>query len=162
MVFPNPDLVVNIILPSLIGGTVGSALSGLVLGSGAGWVMGAIARQPKTLMWPSMVGCFLGTLLGCVVPIASTPGLVNGGPYAFLLTMMLLVVLLPSSVILGTAIGSLLALKTQLFTVKGRKWLLVIVLAAYVLAFAAMYARITVECLRPNTVPLFCEQAGFP
>lgn len=70
------------VLSEVFSVSVWSLSIGLVVGGVIGLVIGASKRRIKLVLFPAIVGLFLGTLVIAFVPLFSIPGLVNGGAYA--------------------------------------------------------------------------------
>lgn len=156
----NTDLLFNLILPQVLGSTIWGLGLAIALGGSIGLIMSLFTRKPAKTVPPAIFGCFFAVMLGCLLPIISTPGIVGGGPYGGIIIFFLLSVLLPPSCIIGSILGYVF--RDKFAHIPLRRRLLLLLLGTYAVMGLGMYVRITVHCLRPNTVPLYCSEAGFP
>lgn len=159
MTAPNFDLILKVILPSLIGSSLWSALTGIVIGTIVGLVIGAIKHRIKRTILPAIIGCFFGTMLICMLPIVSTPGIVGGGAYGGLVILSMAVFLLPLGSIGGAVAGSTWGL--NLSQKRKQQVGLIMLAVTYSIMVIVMYTRITLVCNNSNQLPLYCSEAGF-
>ncbi|OLP20084.1 hypothetical protein BST81_02270 [Leptolyngbya sp. 'hensonii'] len=156
----NLDLITNIILPGLWGSTAWSILIALVVGVSVGGIIGAIRRRLKQTLLPAIAGSFLGTMLLGMLPILSVPGIVGGGAYGGILILFIATFTVPVGAIGGAVSGSLLG--TELLRKYGQKLALILLAGTYSFMTLVIYTSVTLHCSRPNTLPLYCSQAGYP
>jgi hypothetical protein len=155
----NFDLILKVILPSLIGSSLWSALIAIAIGTIVGLVIGAIRHRIKRTILPAIVGCFFGTMLICMLPIVSTPGIVGGGAYGGLAILTMAVFLLPLGSICGAVAGSIWGL--NLFQKRKQQVGLIMLALTYSIMVIVMYTRITLTCSHSNQLALYCSEAGF-
>lgn len=156
----NFNLILKEILPSLIHISLWSAFIAIAIGTVIGLVIGAFKHRIKRTILPAIVGCFFSTMLICMLPIASTPGIVGGGAYGGLVILSMAVFLLPLGSICGAIAGSILGL--TLSQRRKQQVGLIMLAATYSIMVIVMYTRITQTCSNPNQLPLYCSEAGFP
>ncbi|MBE9195364.1 hypothetical protein IQ219_08610 [Synechocystis sp. LEGE 06083] len=84
---------------------------GLIVGGITGLIIGIIKQRIKIVLFPAILGSFLGTLTIAFVPLFSIPGLVNGGAYAGVFVLGMLIVLVPIGSITGGIVGGLSSLQ---------------------------------------------------
>ena len=155
----NFDLILKFILPGLISSSLWSALIAIAIGTIVGLVIGAIRHRIKRTILPAIAGCFFGTMLICMLPILSTPGIVGGGPYGGLVILTMAVFLLPLGSIGGALAGSIWGL--NLFQKRKQRVSLILLAMTYSIMVIVMYTRITLTCSNSNQFPLYCSEAGF-
>ena len=155
----NFDLILKVILPSLIGSSLWSALIAIAIGTIVGLAIGAIRHRIKRTILPAIAGCFFGTMLICMLPIVSTPGIVGGGAYGGLVILTMAVFLLPLGSICGAVAGSIWGL--NLFQKRKQRVGLIVLALTYSIMVIVMYTRITLTCSNSNQLPLYCSEAGF-
>ncbi len=80
---------------------------GLVVGGVIGLVIGVIKRRIKLALLPAIFGSFWGTLTIAFIPLFSIPGLVNGGAYAGIYVLAMLIVLVPIGSVAGGLLGGI-------------------------------------------------------
>lgn len=160
MVTVNFDLISKIILLGLFNGSALSALIATLLGTIVGLIIGAIKHSLKRTILPAIVGCFFGTMLICMLPIFSTPGIVGGGAYGGLVVLSMAVFLLPLGAIGGAVAGSLIGL--NLSRKRQQQLVLVLLAVTYIFMPVVMYSRITSHCINSNQTPMYCSEVGFP
>lgn len=156
----NLELLGNIILPGLLSSTIWSALIALVAGSVVGAIVGAIRHNVKQTLLPAIAGSFFGTMVFCLLPIYSVPGIVGGGPYGGIWIMFIAMMTLPVGAIGGAIAGSLVG--PTLYKEQQKKVLLGLLAGTYAMMTLVMFASISLHCSRRNTLPDYCAQAGYP
>lgn len=156
----NPDLVGNIILPGLLGTTVWSAIIAIAVGTVVGLIAGAIKRKPKQTILPAIAGSFFGSMVVCMLPILAIPGIVGGGAYGGIIIMGIVMVALPIGSIGGAIAGSMAGLEYG--KQQQRKMALNILVGTYLGMALVIFASASFHCSRPNTLPDYCTQAGYP
>lgn len=137
-----------------------SALTAIVVGTIVGLIIGAIKHSMKRAILPAIVGCFFGTMLICILPIFSTPGIVGGGAYGGLVVISMAVFLLPLGAVGGAVAGGIMGL---ILSRKRQQQLgLVLLVVTYCFMPVVMYSRITSHCINFNQTPMYCSEVGFP
>ena len=156
----NWDLLRNIILPQLFGATLWSVALAIAIGTVVGLSVGAVRRKVKQSMLPAIVGSFFGIMLFCMLPILGTPGIVGGGPYGALIIMMIAIPTLPVGSIGGAIAGITIA--THFSKPRQKQLLGIALLGTYTVMIGILFLMISFHCSRPNTLPDYCAQAGYP
>lgn len=141
----NPNIILNSVIPGLLGGSIISAVVAIVVGGIIGLIAGGRSRQIKRTMTPAIIGSFFGTMLIAMLPIMSEAQLWGGG-YAGILLMFAAVFLIPTGSIIGALIGCSYGLKlAQRRDIK--KILLIMAIATYSLTAVVIYIRYWLHCL---------------
>lgn len=115
---------------------------GLVVGSVIGLVIGITKRCIRLVLFPAILGSFLGTLAIAFVPLFSIPGLVNGGAYAGVYVLAMLVFLVPIGSVAGGLIGGIRG--SKLPKPLQRRMLWNSVLLSYLLLVVGILVRVVV------------------
>ena len=155
----NLNIVGKLILPGLLGSSAWSAVIAVVVGGVIGSIIGLIKRKLRYTVLPAIAGCFLGTMLICMMPILSTPGIVGGGAYGGIVILMIAVYTLPVGAIGGAIAGSVVGL--SLSQARQRKLGLRLFVLTYGIMALVIYTSVTFHCIRPNQTPMYCAEAGF-
>jgi len=156
----NPELLGNIIVPGLLSSTLWSTVIALVVGTIVGAIVGAIRHQVRQTIAGAIAGSFFGTMLFCLLPIYSVPGIVGGGPYGFIWIMFIAMMTLPVGAIGGAIAGSVIGFR--LYKEQQKKVVLLMLLGTYLVMTLVMFSSITLHCSRRNTLPDYCARAGYP
>lgn len=156
----NPELFGNIILPGLLGSTLWSVPIAIVVGTVVGSIIGAFRKQVKPTILPAIAGSFFGTMLISMLPIYATPGIVGGGAYGGIIIMFIAMVTLPVGAIGGAIVGSTIGL--NVFKRDKRHQALLLLAGTYCVMALVIYTSVSLQCSRRNTLPLYCESAGYP
>ncbi|MBF2029062.1 MAG: hypothetical protein IGS48_20260 [Oscillatoriales cyanobacterium C42_A2020_001] len=156
----NPELFGNIILPGLLGSTLWSVPIAIVIGTVVGSIIGAFRKQMKRTILPAIAGSFFGTMLLTMLPIYATPGIVGGGAYGGIIIMFIATVTLPIGAIGGAIAGSFWGV--NLFKHDKQHQAVLLLLGTYCVMALVIYTSVSLQCSRRNTLPLYCESAGYP
>lgn len=141
----NPNIILNSVLPGLIGGSIISAVAAIIVGSIIGLIAGARSRQFKRTVTPTIIGSFFGTMLIAMLPIMSEAQLWGGG-YAGIVLMLVAFFLIPTGSVTGALIGCSYGLQlAQRHNIK--KILLIMLVATYSLGAVVIYIRYWLHCL---------------
>ena len=142
----NPNIILNSVLPGLVGGSIISAVAAIIVGSIIGLITGARSRQIKRTMTPTIIGSFFGTMFIAILPLVSEAQLWGGG-YGGIVLMLIASFLIPTGSITGALVGCSYGVKlAQRRNIK--KIMLIMLLATYSLSAVVIYIRYWLHCLR--------------
>lgn len=130
------------VLSEVLSVSIWSLSVGLVVGGVIGLIFGIVNHCLKLTLLPAIFGSFLGTLAIAFVPLFSIPGLVNGGGYAGVYVLALLVVLVPIGSIAGGIAGSMAG--SQRSKLVRRRTLGLALLVTYLLLIGGILLRVVV------------------
>jgi hypothetical protein len=119
-----------------------------------------IQPEDEKMFLYAMVGCFFGIQIVCMIPIFSTPGVIQalgrGSGYAALPVMFMGGFLAPVGGILGaTVFPRLKFLRRQTC-----KKLLLLLLASYIFMAICIYTNFSLTCY-PKPSEWYCSEVGF-
>ncbi|GAA6620404.1 hypothetical protein [Scytonema sp. NUACC26] len=159
----NFTLIFNYILPNLIISTILGVIISLAIGSIIGLIVGLIKRCINQIMTPAIFGCFFGTMLVCMMPTYSVPGLVQswgkGGGLGSLPVLFMMIILAPIGGIFGAIGGSTFGLK--FFQRLTNRKLLILLAATYILMAISIYVSFSLICGKPTLAQWYCTEVGF-
>jgi hypothetical protein len=122
------DFILETVLPHLFISTIASFVIAIVVGGIIGAIADLIRRKraksknqpmPPRLVFPAMLGSFVGTMLIAFIPIQTDRSSINGGAYSAIWLYLLLITLTPIGSILGALFGCFVGDKWQRkFTVR--------------------------------------------
>ena len=141
----NVSLILYVVLPALIKGSMVSGMIAIPVGGLIGLIAGARSRQIKRTLLPAIVGSFFGTLLIAILPIVSYPELTGGG-YSGILLLLMLAVLVPLGAIAGALFGCLYGPKLP--RLRQKRVLLILLIASYSLIAIVTYVRFSLHCIQ--------------
>ena len=156
----NFKLISSYIVPSLISSTIWTGLISIVFVFIIGLVIVLIKPEDEQTFTYSMIGCVFGIQIVCMIPIFSTPGVIQalgrGSGYAVLPVMFMGGFLAPIGGILGaTVFPRLKFLRRQ-----PCKKLLLLFLATYIFMAICIYTNFSLTCYSIAS-EWFCTEVGF-
>ncbi|KAF3889654.1 MULTISPECIES: hypothetical protein [Nostocales] len=159
----NLTLIFNYIVPNLFASTIFGIFISVAIGLVVGLIIGAIKHRINKTMIPAILGSFFGTMLICMMPTYSVPGLVQswgkGGGLGSLPVLFMMVSLAPIGGILGAVVGS--TYKQKFFQTLTSQKLLIMLIATYTLMAVCIYASFSLSCAKPTVSQWYCTEVGF-
>ena len=161
MLTMNFKLISNYIVPSLISSTIWTVFISVVFVFVIGLIIILMKPEDEQTFQYAMIGCFFGIEIVCMIPIFSTPGVIQGlgrgSGYAALPVMFMGVFLAP----IGGFLGSIVFPRLEFLRKQTCKRLLLLLIATYIIMATCIYANFSLTCNGSNRSQWYCTEVGF-
>lgn len=155
----NFKLISSYIFPSLISSTIWTAFISIAFSLVIGLVIILMKSEDEQMFLYAMTGCFFGVHLVCMIPIFSTPGVIQGlgtgSGYGVLPVMFMGIFLAP----LGGLLGAMLFPRLKFLRRQTFKKVLLLLLLTYTVMAICIYTNFSLDCY-PKISKWYCTEVG--
>lgn len=156
----NFKLISSYIVPSLISSSIWTVLISIVFVFVIGLIIILTKPEDEQTFQYAMLGCFFGIQIICMIPIFSTPGVIQalgrGSGYAALPVMFMGGFLAP----IGALVGATVFPRLKFLRRQTSKKVLLLLLATYIFMAICIYTNFSLTCY-PSPLEWYCTEVGF-
>ncbi len=156
---------INYILSALFFGTLFSGILAVIFGSIIGLIVGAIRKNIEIRILTAIIGCFVGIMWICIIPLYGIPGNIQGwgmgGGLGSLLPMMTMIGLGSIGALTGGIAGSTFGLRFLQSLLENKRKLGILIGIVYLVVALSILLNFSVACINSTPADWYCKRVGF-
>jgi hypothetical protein len=158
-------LMLNYILSACFFGTLFSGVLAVIVGSIIGLIVGAIRKNIPITILTAIVGCFVGIIWICIIPLYGIPGIMQGwgmgGGLGSLAPLMMMIGLGSIGALTGGITGSTFGFRFLQSLFVNQNKLGIFIGIVYLVVALCILLSFSVACINSNPADWYCKKVGF-